>query len=277
MSSPEGFTLPLMDDSQDRERATSLPMAAPPPTIPLAPPPSIPVVPPGSIPLAPPTAIPVTAPVALSPVRTLEETDLAPFTPPSAGDVGIVTVERGGGGQGEPEVAIDEVLLYLLEKGGSDLHLSVNSPPMIRVHGDLEPVPGYRATDCAAAAGVDLLAAHGPPEAALRGDQGARPGLRDAGCCTLPRQPDAAAGCDLGGPPRDPLGDPAARRVEHAADPRGLRRPAAWPRAGDRARPGPASRRPSRRSSTRPTARARATSSRSRTRSSSSTSTASAW
>jgi twitching motility protein PilT len=144
VSSPEGFTLPLMDELQDRESGTSLPLAAP-PTIPLAPPPSIPVVPPGSIPLAPPTAIPVTAPVSLSPVRTLEEADLAPFTPPSAGDVGIVTVERGGSGQGEPEVAIDEVLLYLLEKGGSDLHLSVNSPPMIRVHGELEPVPGYRA------------------------------------------------------------------------------------------------------------------------------------
>ena len=41
-------------------------------------------------------------------------------------------------------MAIDEVLLYLLEKGGSDLHLSVNSPPMIRVHGELEAVPGYR-------------------------------------------------------------------------------------------------------------------------------------
>ena len=40
---------------------------------------------------------------------------------------------------------IDELLLGLLEKGASDLHLSVKSPPMMRVHGDLEPYPGYSA------------------------------------------------------------------------------------------------------------------------------------
>ena len=39
-----------------------------------------------------------------------------------------------------------DILDYLSvtrERGGSDLHLSVNSPPMIRRHGDLEPIPGY--------------------------------------------------------------------------------------------------------------------------------------
>jgi twitching motility protein PilT len=150
--------LPLADGAKDRDESTALPAAppvappasapsiplTPPPSIPLAPPESIPLAPPESIPLAPPNAIPVTAPVPLQAVRTLEDEDLAPLAPPSAGDVGIVTMARGSG-QGEPEVAIDEVLLYLLEKGGSDLHLSVNSPPMIRVHGELEPVPGYRA------------------------------------------------------------------------------------------------------------------------------------
>jgi len=67
--------------------------------------------------------------------------EMAPVAPPSATDLGIVSVERST--SAEPEIPLDELLIYLLSKGGSDLHLSVNSPPMIRVHGDLEPVPGY--------------------------------------------------------------------------------------------------------------------------------------
>jgi twitching motility protein PilT len=70
---------------------------------------------------------------------------MAPAAPPSPTDAGIITVERSMLRGGEPDIPLDEILLYLLEKGGSDLHLSVKSPPMIRVHGDLEPVPGYRA------------------------------------------------------------------------------------------------------------------------------------
>ena len=68
-----------------------------------------------------------------------------PVSPPMAGEAGIVAFERSSIGDSDPEVSLDEILLYLLEHGGSDLHLSAKSPPMIRVHGDLEPVPGYRA------------------------------------------------------------------------------------------------------------------------------------
>ena len=117
----------------------------PPPALPVMPPsatPSIPVAPPATIPMGTPATISVSAP---SPLQSFADGDFAPTAPPSAEEVGIVSVERSGGGHAEPEVAIDEVLLYLLEKGGSDLHLSVNSPPMIRVHGELEAVPGYRA------------------------------------------------------------------------------------------------------------------------------------
>jgi twitching motility protein PilT len=152
VSSPEGFTLPLSDAADERKEPASLPLAppaslpiAPPAPLPVAEPSSIPVAPPASIPMGTPTSIAVSVPDALSSLQSLEDDDFAPTAPPSAGDVGIVSVERTGPGQGAPEVAIDEVLLYLLEKGGSDLHLSVNSPPMIRVHGDLEAVPGYRA------------------------------------------------------------------------------------------------------------------------------------
>jgi twitching motility protein PilT len=39
--------------------------------------------------------------------------------------------------------ALDAMLAALVEFGGSDLHLTVDAPPMIRVHGDLHPLPEY--------------------------------------------------------------------------------------------------------------------------------------
>ena len=38
---------------------------------------------------------------------------------------------------------LDQMLVALVESGGSDLHLTVASPPMIRVDGTLRPLPGY--------------------------------------------------------------------------------------------------------------------------------------
>ncbi len=38
---------------------------------------------------------------------------------------------------------VDTLLAALIEAGGSDLHLTVGAPPMIRVHGDLYPLRGY--------------------------------------------------------------------------------------------------------------------------------------
>ena len=73
---------------------------------------------------------------------------------------------------------------------------------------------GLPGPDGASAAGVGLRHPHRPAEAAVRGDQGAGPRVRAAGCRPLPRQPDAAAGGDLSGPARDPVGDPAARRPD---------------------------------------------------------------
>ena len=42
---------------------------------------------------------------------------------------------------------IDEALRYLVDHEGSDLHIKVPAPPMIRVHGALSPIPGYRIGD----------------------------------------------------------------------------------------------------------------------------------
>jgi twitching motility protein PilT len=43
----------------------------------------------------------------------------------------------------EPEgLHVNELLTMLLDQKGSDLHLTAGSPPVIRVHGELRPVPG---------------------------------------------------------------------------------------------------------------------------------------
>jgi twitching motility protein PilT len=38
---------------------------------------------------------------------------------------------------------LNQMLVTLVESKGSDLHLTVGTPPMIRVHGSLRPIPGY--------------------------------------------------------------------------------------------------------------------------------------
>jgi twitching motility protein PilT len=38
---------------------------------------------------------------------------------------------------------LDECLSILMDRGGSDLHLTAGIPPSIRVHGDLEPIEGF--------------------------------------------------------------------------------------------------------------------------------------
>ena len=37
---------------------------------------------------------------------------------------------------------VQQALQYLVDKGGSDLHLGAGSPPLIRLHGALQPIPG---------------------------------------------------------------------------------------------------------------------------------------
>ena len=45
----------------------------------------------------------------------------------------------------ETSAAIDRLLLAMLEMGASDLHLSTDSPPAVRVHGEMKPLPGAAA------------------------------------------------------------------------------------------------------------------------------------
>ena len=47
--------------------------------------------------------------------------------------------------QGEPGdlAVLNQMLITLVQSRGSDLHLTVGTPPMMRVNGSLRPVPGY--------------------------------------------------------------------------------------------------------------------------------------
>jgi len=46
-------------------------------------------------------------------------------------------------GSDAPEFHLNELLTYLLDVGGSDLHLTAGIPPQIRVNGQLRPIDGY--------------------------------------------------------------------------------------------------------------------------------------
>jgi twitching motility protein PilT len=53
-------------------------------------------------------------------------------------------VESPGETPGEREPNLGEFLLAVIERGASDLHLTTNLPPMIRIHGEITPLEGYR-------------------------------------------------------------------------------------------------------------------------------------
>jgi twitching motility protein PilT len=59
----------------------------------------------------------------------------APIEPPApaSGDLGV----------------LNQMLVTLVESRGSDLHLTVGTPPMIRVNGSLRPIPGYGSLNAA--------------------------------------------------------------------------------------------------------------------------------
>jgi twitching motility protein PilT len=44
----------------------------------------------------------------------------------------------------ENPISLPDLLRKMTEAGGSDLHLTTNSPPQVRVHGHLSPLEGYR-------------------------------------------------------------------------------------------------------------------------------------
>ena len=47
-------------------------------------------------------------------------------------------------GSAASQITLPELLRKMTDLGGSDLHLTTNSPPQVRVHGHLSPLDGYR-------------------------------------------------------------------------------------------------------------------------------------
>ena len=69
----------------------------------------------------------------------------APAGPPTGAPAGLPGARPGGGSgtlayEEEPAVDLNAVLGELIDVGGSDLHLTVASPPMVRLNGELTPL-----------------------------------------------------------------------------------------------------------------------------------------
>ena len=131
----------------------SLPAPLPAPAqSPYAPPAQSPYAPPAQSPYAP-AAQPPYAPAAQQPARRS-----APMAPGGGGGAAPPLVGLGDDAASaeayrrastEEELAADDldlsaVLGVVVDRGASDLHLTVAAPPMIRLHGELVPVEGYQ-------------------------------------------------------------------------------------------------------------------------------------
>lgn len=70
--------------------------------------------------------------------KNLSHNSQAAVTPPPA-SLSEIKIET------EPEERLDIITLlnYVVEKGASDLHLSVNAPPLVRIDGNITPIPGW--------------------------------------------------------------------------------------------------------------------------------------
>ena len=112
-----------------------LPMAPP------APPLDVPIAAPvGTATLAPPPPVP--APTIAMPTL-LEPAAPRPATPrPAAAAPAPRAPEPEPPAESAP-LALDDLLLGLVDSGGSDLHLTRGAPPMIRLRGDMRPLEGY--------------------------------------------------------------------------------------------------------------------------------------
>jgi twitching motility protein PilT len=89
---------------------------------------------PAAPPMAPPPLAP--APVAGAPSRDAEQR--LPTQPPAAAKQLVYDSALSSGSTAE----IDRLLAIMLEKKASDLHISTSAPPMLRVDGEMAPIPG---------------------------------------------------------------------------------------------------------------------------------------
>jgi twitching motility protein PilT len=103
------------------------------------------------------TGLPVT--LALAPRRTLQQAirhltveapadepearQAAVETPPGIAEAVPESAPRITMSEEDSQIDLDELLVRLVDMGGSDLHLTAGIPPTIRVHGDLTPLDDY--------------------------------------------------------------------------------------------------------------------------------------
>jgi len=93
---------------------------------------------------APPPPAPIAAQsfgVSVPPNAHIVEADIAPG-PPSRAPFTESRPSMPAMGSG-PTAEIDRLLKKLVDSKGSDLHMSVSSPPMIRKDGEMEHLPGF--------------------------------------------------------------------------------------------------------------------------------------
>ena len=130
--------------------------------------------------------------------------------------------------------SIDELLAKVVEHDASDLHLAVGSPPMMRVHGQLERLPGLGEAHVRRDAHARLRDPLDRAAEAARDEAPARLLVLRAGPRALPRQRLLPARERRRRVPPDPGPDPHARRAAHARAALRPVREAARPRARDR-------------------------------------------
>ena len=92
----------------------------------------------GGPPPAPRAAYGPSAPPLARIIEAELDVPLAPSRPPYSESRGSMPAASGG-----PTAEIDRLLKRLVESKGSDLHMSVSAPPMIRKDGEMEALPGF--------------------------------------------------------------------------------------------------------------------------------------
>src|SRR5918999_2720531 len=118
--------------------------ASPPPGAPGMPPPGAGVPSVGSPPVTPPPGphAPIHTPPGAGPrgpdgIRSLSAEDVAMIEAPSA-------EWSAAPPDGDQDAHLGQILNAVIDQGGSDVHLTAGRPPTIRIHGELEPLKGYR-------------------------------------------------------------------------------------------------------------------------------------
>jgi twitching motility protein PilT len=107
----------------------------------IAPAPGLPPVAPATPPAA---AAPAAAPAQPAPARVAAAP--AQGGQAAGSDAGTTSAPEQPAVPGR-RLLLDDLLLQVLERGGSDLHLTEGAPPTVRLRGEMEVLDGYRALD----------------------------------------------------------------------------------------------------------------------------------